>query len=80
MILNLYHLKKYLLFFFLIFENNFQNLNFLQLLILHLHICISNYRENKSRISLLETQNNDASDSKDSALINEDIKSYGSSG
>ena len=50
------------------------------LLILHLHICISNYRENKSRISLLETQNNDASDSKDSALINEDIKSYGSSG
>ena len=49
------------------------------LLILHLHICISNYRENKSRISLLETQNNDASDSKDSALINEDNKSYDSS-
>ena len=49
------------------------------LLILHLHICITNYRENKSRINLFEPQNNSISDSKDSALINEDSKSYGSS-
>ena len=49
------------------------------LLILHLHICISNYRENKSWINLLEPQNNNTSDSKDSALINEDSKTYDSS-
>ena len=49
------------------------------LLILHLHIYTSNYRANKNRISLIESNNNTASNSMETALMREDTNSYSSS-
>ena len=46
------------------------------LLILHLHICCTNYREKKSRTGLLETRDNDKSIN--TALMKEDGNSYDS--